>query len=93
MITYELTSPVQIEPGDIVGIEQESNFCSYTGLGNILSLDLSSTDKISQSYRQSEVQPNFRATYLVPLIQPVIGKIVNHECMVVIGELKDKPSY
>ncbi len=85
IITYELASPVQVEPGDIVGIEQQagsafSSSCNfYSGdFGNILSLvkDLSSTDTISQSYRHSVVQSNFRATYLVPFIQPVIGKII-----------------
>lgn len=79
IITYELASPVQVEPDDIVGIElQTDSRCSLsnTGPGNILSLDLSSTDKISQSYRHFVIDSNFRATYLVPFIQPVIGKIM-----------------
>ena len=80
IITYELASPVQVEPDDIVGIElQTDSRCSLsnTGPGNILSLDLSSTDKISQSYRHFVIDSNFRATYLVPFIQPVIGKIMH----------------
>ena len=62
-----------------MGIElQTDSRCSLsnTGPGNILSLDLSSTDKISQSYRHFVIDSNFRATYLVPFIQPVIGKIM-----------------
>ena len=85
-ITYELAPPVQVEPDDIVGIElQQSKYSySYTGPGNILSLDLSSTDKISQSYNKHFViESNFRATYLVPFIQPVIGKnlMMNIACV------------
>jgi hypothetical protein len=90
ILTYELASPVQVEPGDIVGIEQQADSvfppCDFYGggFGNILSLinDLGSTDTISQSYRHSVVQSNFRATYLVPFIQPVIGKIIN-KCIII----------
>ena len=43
--------------------------CSLTGPGNILSLDLSRTDRISQSYRRFVIDSNF--------IQHVIGKIMH----------------
>lgn len=82
IITYELASPVQVEPGDIVGIELQTNSpssCYRTATGNILSVDLSRADKTSRSYRHFEIHSNFRATYLVPFIQPVIGKIMHVE--------------
>ena len=80
IITYELASPVQVEPDDIVGIELQTNSsCSLAGPGNILSVDRSSTGKTSQSYRRFVIDSNFRAiaTYPVPFIQPVIGKIMH----------------
>ena len=81
IFTYELASPVQVQPDDIVGVELESDFssCSITGgFSNILSLDLSRTGTISQSYRRFVIDSAFRVNYLVPFIQPVIGKIINN---------------
>ena len=74
IITCELASPVQVEPDDIVGIELQTNFPSSSSL---LCLDLSGTDKTSQSYRHFVMGSNVHAIYdLVPFIEPVIGKII-----------------
>ena len=86
VFTYELASPVQFQPGDIVGVELSSYTCSiFGGFDNILSLDISGTGITSQSYRQFGTGSTFRVsqnpfTNLVPFIQPVIGKIINNAC-------------
>ena len=85
IFTYELASPVQVQPDDIVGVELKFDLfsCSITGgLSNILSLDLSRTGTISQSYRQFAIESTFRVIYPVPFIRPVIGKIINNACSV-----------
>ena len=83
VFTYELASPVQFQPGDIVGVDLSSYTCSiFGGFDNILSLDINGTGTISQSYRQFGTRSTFRVssrdqfTNLVPFIQPVIGKLM-----------------
>ena len=89
IFTYELASPVQVQPGDIVGVERgTSESCSFTErLDNILSLNISGTDLTFSSYRNSEfsgslffLQPRTiagvnREEDYIPLIEPIfIGK-------------------
>ena len=87
ILTYELASPVQVQPGDIVGVEQGSS-CSIgqilNFLDNVLSLNISGTNSTFLSYRNSEpgsmffLQPLIgtidREEDYIPLIQPIVGK-------------------
>ena len=82
IITYEFDSPVEIQPGDIVGIEQDLSACpTIKGYDDILSLEIGDTGSISKSYRQFGTGSMFNVTqdpttYLIPFLQPVIGKLM-----------------
>ena len=84
IFTYEFTTPVEFQPGDIVGIEQSSYTCSFFGgTDNILSVNISGSGLISQSHRRLGTGSIFHVsqeplTYLVPFIQPVIGKLMQY---------------
>ena len=81
IFTYEFTTPVEFQPGDIAGIELSSHTCSlFGGTDNILSVDISGTGSTSQSHRRFGTGSIFRVsqqplTYIVPFIQPVIGTL------------------
>ena len=80
--TYEFPSPVHFQPGDILGVDLSSYTCSvFGGTDNILSLNISGIGSTVQSYRQIGTGSIFRVaqnpiTYLIPFVQPVIGKLL-----------------
>ena len=80
--TYELISPVEVLPGDIVGIEM--GFISFGGTSNnVIALNTSGSGSTSMSYRTSGGGPSFilqspsniRERDIVPLLQAVIGEL------------------
>ena len=81
LYTYELDSPVRVKPGDIMGIELNSYECS--SVDNILSYDISGTGSSSLSFRtgttlfigQNSMTSTTKHSNLIPLIQPVFGKL------------------
>ena len=82
MFTYELISPVEVLPGDIVGVEM--GFISFGGTSNnVIALNISGSRSTSMSYRKSGGGPSFilqstlniRERDIVPLLQAVIGEL------------------
>ena len=80
--TYEFISPVEVLPGDTVGIEM--GFISFGGTSNnVIALNTSGSGSTSTSYRTSGGGPSFilqspsniRERDIVPLLQAVIGEI------------------
>lgn len=82
VFTYEPTTPVHVQPGDVLGIEMQ--FVPQSN--NILSLDIIRTGSVSLSYRRSLGLGStsvfglqslfiFREQRYVPLIEAVIGKL------------------
>ena len=82
VFTYELTRPVEVQPGDIVGISKGVLCRSSDNFDNILSLNISWSNSTDISYRgfyggtRFFLESPFRATEndLVPFIMPVFGK-------------------
>ena len=82
IFTYELTSPVEVLPGDIVGIEK--GFISFGGTSNnVIALNVSGSGSNSESYRSSGSGPSFilqsplntREQHYIPLLQAIIGEL------------------
>lgn len=84
VFAYELARPVQVQPGDIVGVESASRTCgNFYVFNNILSLNVSGNSSASSlSYMQSGTQTTFflespqvshKRDYL-PLLDAVMGK-------------------
>ena len=82
VFTYELISPVEVLPGDVVGIEM--GFISFGGTSNnVIALNTSGSGLSSTSYRTSGSGPSFilqsplntRETDIIPLLQAVIGEL------------------
>ena len=82
IFTYELDSPVQIKPGDIVGVELGLSCSLSETFDNILSLNVSGTGSSFLSYRRQ----TFGSTFFlqssiateqdyIPLVQAVVGKL------------------
>ena len=80
--TYELSSPVLVEPGDIVGVEL-GRFCApFEDLDNVLSLNISGTGSSFLSYRKDGSGTRFFLPStsvtpqqdFVPLIEAVVGE-------------------
>ena len=80
---YELSSPVFVEPGDIVGVEL-GHFCApFEDLDNFLSLNISGTGLSYLSYRKDGSGSIFslRSSSItpeedfVPLVQAIVGKL------------------
>jgi hypothetical protein len=83
IFTYELASPVPVEPGDIVGVEL-GRFCApLEDLDNVLSLNISGTGSSYLSYRKDGSDLTFFLPSssitpeqdFVPLIEPVVGEL------------------
>lgn len=81
VFTYELLSPVEVLPGDVVGVEM--GFTSFGGTSNnVIALNTSRTGSNSLSYRTSGSGPSFilqspsnvQERDIVPLIQAVVGE-------------------
>ena len=82
VFTYELISPVEFLPGDIVGVEM--GFISFGGTSNnVIALNISGSGSTSMSYRTSGGGPSFilqstlniRERDIIPLLQAVIGEL------------------
>ena len=81
--TYELLTPVQIQPGDIVGVERGQACAPFGTPENIMSLNVSATEPMqsSQSYQRISTLSTFfiksESTLtddkLIPLIQAITG--------------------
>ena len=80
IFTYELLSPAEVRPGDIVGVEM--GFISFGGTSNnVIALNMSGSGS-SLSYRTSGGGPSFilqspsnvREQDFVPLLQAVVGE-------------------
>ena len=82
IFTYELRSPAQVQPGDVIGVELGLS-CSFTeGFDNVLSVNISGTGSSSfLSYRRPTsrrifvLQPSSIITEqdYIPLIEAVVG--------------------
>lgn len=80
VFVYELVEPVQVQPGDIVGVEVTSRTVQED---NVLSFDFRERDMVTLSYmRNFRFNLGFRPrdiyeqTYL-PLLRPVIGRCIH----------------
>ena len=82
LFTYVLASPVQVRPGDIVGVEQ-GTLCSLSEFfDNLLSLNISGTTTTFLSYRSPlpgstfklRISSTDREQDFIPLIEPIVGK-------------------
>lgn len=82
---YELIKPVQVQPGDIVGISKSVLCRSPDNFDNILSLNISWSNSTNISYRRYSGGTQFFLESpftvieddLVPLVMPVFGKFNN----------------
>ena len=81
VFTYQLFSPVEVLPGDVVGAEM--GFISFGGTSNnIIALNISGSGSNALSYRTSGSGPSFilqsvsnvREQDIVPLLQAVVGE-------------------
>ena len=80
VFVYELVEPIQVQPGDIVGVEVTSRTVQED---NVLSFDFRERDMVTLSYmRNFRFNLGFRPrdiyeqTYL-PLLRPVIGRCIH----------------
>ena len=94
VFTYELISPVEVLPGDVVGVEM--GFISFGGTSNnIIALNTSWSGSTSRSYRTSGSGPSFvlqspsniRETDIVPFLQAVIGELKSNEFIILVSSL------
>ena len=82
LFTYELTDPVQVQPGDIFGIEKGVFCASPENFDNILSQNISGSNSTTLSYRRSSGGRQFSLDSfsgvieddLIPLVMPVFGQ-------------------
>ena len=81
VFTYELLSPVEVLPGDVVGVEM--GFIGFGGTSNnIIALNISGSGSNALSYRTSGSGPSFilqsvsnvREQDIIPLLQAVVGQ-------------------
>ena len=84
IFSYQLASPVQVKPGDIVGIELGFSCASSEGFDNIMSENISGTGSSYLSYRRAASGSLFFVQSssvtaehdYIPLIEAVVGKLV-----------------
>ena len=85
IFTYDLASPVLVEPGDTVGVVLEYLCIESEGYDNVLSFNISGNGSTYVSYRQAGpestffLEPLYSATaeqHLIPLIEAVVGKLI-----------------
>ena len=74
--TFELVNPVQVEPGDIVGIETELLCPNSNNFDNIRSVNVSGSDSDVLSYRRSTVSTLYTLNPLTTTTQPVIPLLI-----------------
>ena len=80
IFTYELTSPVLVEPGDIVGVGLGHLCAPLECFDNVLSFNVSGTGSSYISYQQDRSASTFflQSTPeqdLVPLIEAIVGEL------------------
>ena len=101
IFTYELASPVQVKPGDIVGIELGLSCSLSEDFDNVLSLNVSGTDSSFLSYRRQSSGSTFflqspsitiEQDY-IPLIEAVVGKQTVNVYIVSPPSLRDSQSF
>ena len=94
VFTYQLISPVEVLPGDVVGVEM--GFISFGGTSNnIIALNTSGSGSTSRTYRTSGSGPRFilqspsniRETDIVPFLQAVIGELKSNEFTILVSSL------
>ena len=81
---YELASPIQVQPDDIVGIEIGHSCFPSESIDDVLGLDISGTGSEFVSYRRqiftlifsTETMPHDVETDYIPLIEAVVGRLV-----------------
>ena len=87
IFTYELASPVPVEPGDTVGVVLQYLCEDYD---SVLSFNISGTGSNYLSYRQAGpessfyLEPLYIATaeqHLIPLIEAVVGELTLKLCI------------
>ena len=89
IFTYELASPVLVEPGDIVGVELERLCIMSEDFDNVLSFNISGTGSSYLSYRQDGPESTFYLHPLyatteqdfIPLIEAVVGELIINVCI------------
>ena len=82
--TYMLATPVQVEPGDIVGIETGTSCGPSQPFGNIQSLNISGSVQPFTSFRRKSGTTTFNVNSsdvvkerdYIPLIQDTIGQFI-----------------
>ena len=82
---YELTRPVQVEPGDTVGVEM-ATFCGISiHFDNIFSLNVSGSGQTFSSYWRGYSSTSFQLEFtaemeqdFIPLIQAITGQFNNY---------------
>ena len=82
---YELTNPIQVQPGDFVGIETEFSCTPPDNFDNILSLNVSESNTNMLSYRRSFGGTQFfllnststmAVNGIIPILMPVFGQLM-----------------
>ena len=90
IFTYELASPVPVEPGDTVGVVLQYLCIESEDYDNVLSFNISGTGSNYLSYRQAGsessfyLEPLYYATaeqHLIPLIEAVVGELTLKLCI------------
>ena len=82
--TYMLATPVQVEPGDIVGIETGTSCGPSQPFGNIQSINISGSVQPFSSFRRKSGTTTFNLNSsdvvmeqdYIPLIQDTIGQFI-----------------
>ena len=87
IFTYELASPVPVEPGDTVGVVLQYLCEDYD---SVLSFNISGTGSNYLSYRQAGpelsfyLEPLYYATaeqHLIPFVEAVVGELTLKLCI------------
>ena len=83
--TYELAKPVQVEPGDIVGVELDTFCGTSVAFDNILSVNVSGSGQTFSSYWRVSSSRSFHLEFsaemeqdFIPLIQAITGQFNNY---------------
>ena len=91
IFTYELASPVPVEPGDTVGVVLQYLCIESEDYDNVLSLNISGTGSNYLSYRQAGPESSFylepllyyatAEQHLIPFIEAVVGELTLNLCI------------
>ena len=82
IFTYELSTQVIVQPGDMIGVEIEDSCSSTQTFDNILSLNVSGISSTTRVYRRSSISSRltlsslsvsvFTMNTLIPLVTPIV---------------------